>query len=482
MKPTTLIFLLTFSLSAFSQEVRDTVAITDTIPTDARPRNAYGGLMDDDPVYNRRYPWTTTAARVAFTNVVNWSIARYVFNYEWARISPQVWRTNLKNGFKWDDDRFGVNFIGHPHTGNYYFNTARSNGYSFWGSYPFAIGGSLMWEFFGENTSASKNDIINTPISGAFLGEVFYRISSNILNDRKRGRQRVFRELLAGIVNPPRAFNRFTQGKMFRVVQHDVYQKEPLNILFSAGLHKVNDKNKFGSGSTNAILNLQFDYGDPFEVRRRKAFDVFRLRLEARYGDNTKLIDNVLGYGLLFGKTYMPGKHGLLFGLFQQFDYWNNNIFEIGSLGFGPGVISRIHLGTNSRLYTGLHFAAVPLAGNSTRFGPDTSEFRDYPFGGGFEGRIEERLNIGRWLSLGFNGYYYWIYNYEGSSGKSRIGIIKPSVTVKLFRNVSIGAEHHVFYDNRFLENNQELHLRRTEQKFFLQIFFEDKERRGMYH
>jgi hypothetical protein len=50
--------------------------------------------------------------------------------------------------------------------------------------------------------------------------------------------------------------------------------------------------------------------------------------------------------------------------------------------------------GSNSYWYSGLHFAGVPLAGNSTRFGPDTSEFRDYPFGGGWEGRIEERINI----------------------------------------------------------------------------------------
>src|SRR5205085_12555007 len=138
----------------------------------------------------------------------------------------------LKSGFVWDDDRFGINFIGHPHSGNYYFNIARSNGYSFWTSFPFAVGGSLMWELFGENTEASRNDIINTPISGAFLGEILYRLSSNILDDRTRGRERFFRELIAGLLNPPRGLNRLTQGKMFRVTPGEVYQKEPLNIIF----------------------------------------------------------------------------------------------------------------------------------------------------------------------------------------------------------------------------------------------------------
>lgn len=480
------------SINAWAQDIsdRDSVQAKDTIPlaniadttADNRPHNAYGDLLDDDPAYNPKSPWGIVAARVALTNVFNWAASRYVFNYDWARISPTTWKNNLKGGWEWDNDRFGINFIGHPHSGNNYFNVARSNGYSFWESYPFAIAGSFMWEYFGENTRPSKNDLINTPVSGAFLGEVLYRISSNILDDRKRGGERVFREIAAGIVNPTRALNRFTQGKMFRVTPVEVYQKEPLNITLSAGVHKVNDNNKFGTGGTNVIANLQLDYGDPFEVRQRKPFDLFRLRLESRYGDDKKFLDNVLGYGILFGKNIVEGRHGLLAGFFQQFDYWNNKVFELGSLGFGPGIISRVDLGNNCKWYSGLHLAGVPLVGNSTRFGPDTSEFRDYPFGGGFEGRIEETLNLSKWISLGFNGYYYWIYNYEGTPGKSKIGIIKPRVTLRLFKNLSLGFEHHVYYGNRFINEFATLHLVRTEQKLFLQIFIQDPHRRGSYN
>jgi hypothetical protein len=444
--------------------------------------NSYGDLLNDDPAYNKRYPVWIPALRVATTNVFNWSLARYFFNYEWARISTQTWKDNLKNGFVWDDDRFGVNFIGHPHTGNYYFNVARSNGYTYLQSLPFAIGGSLMWEYFGENVPPSKNDIINTPLSGSLLGEMFYRVTSNILDDRTRGSERFFRETLAALINPTRALNRLTQGKMFRVTTQEVYQKEPLNITVNAGVHKVNANNKFGSGSTNAIVNIQLDYGDPFEVRRRKPLDHFRLRLESRYGDDQRLIDNVIGYGLLAGRNISSDKHGMLVGIFQHFDYWNNKIFELGSMGFGPGMIVKINLGKRSQLYSSLHIAGVPMAGNSTRFGPDTSEFRDYPFGGGYEGRIEETLNLTDWVSLGFTGYYYWIYNYEGVNGKSRIGILKPRISVKLINNIRVGIEHQVYYDNRFINNLPVLHLRQTEQKFYFQILFDDKRWKGKYH
>jgi len=450
---------------------------------DLRPRSMYGDLLKDDPAYNPRYSVGRTLLRVTSTNVFNWALSRYAFNYEWAHANPKTWKYNLQHGWEWDNDRFGVNFIGHPHSGSNYFNVARSNGYSFWGSIPFAIAGSAQWEWFAENTRPSKNDLINTPLSGAFLGEILYRISSNILDDRTHGAERVWREIFAGIINPTRALNRFAQKKMFRHTPYEVYQKQPLNITVSAGVHKQNTDNKFGSGGTNAILNLQLDYGVPFEFRHWRPFDLFRLRLEGRYGDDKRIIDNVLGYGLLFGKTVGHGKRGTLVGIFQQFDYWNNNAFEVGSLGFGPGIISSIPFTDQTNLFSGVHVAWVPVAGNSTRFGPDTSAFRDYPFGGGWEARIEERLNIGKWVSLGFNGYYYWIFNYEKEKpGKSRIGILKPSITFRLFKNLSVGFEHHIYYDNRFLDEETTLRLVRTEQKLFLQLFIEDKDRKGRYH
>ena len=494
MKTIVVIFFLLHSPDLFAQLNPDSVKISNGVSSstdsinplpdtiDTRPRNAYRDLLNDDPCYNRRYSMGLVLARVTSSNVFGWAYSRYVMKEEWAEISIKTIKNNFRNGWEWDIDRFGTNFLVHPRAGSDYFNVARSNGYGFWGSYPFALIGSAQWEWFAENTSPSKNDLINTTISGAFLGEVLYRISSNILDDRKRGRNRVWREVFAGVVNPTRALNRLTQGKMGRVTPYDVYQQEPLNVTLSAGAHRVNANNKFGTGGTNAIVNLQLDYGDPFEVRRRKPFDVFRLRLEGRYGDDKRIIDNVLGYGLLFGKNIVKGDNGMLAGVFQHFDYWNNNVFELGSLGFGPGIISKIKIGRTSNLYSGLHVAGVPLAGNTTRTGFDSSEVRDYPFGGGWEGRIEERLNIGKWLSLGFNGYYYWIWNYEGSKGKSRIGILKPLITIRIINNLSLGFEHHIYYDNRFIDKQHELHLKTTEQKIFLQLFFQDQRRYGRYH
>lgn len=445
--------------------------------------DSYGDLLNDDTAYNKKSPWYVPAARVILQNGFTWAIDRYVFNYDFSHIGPQTWKTNLKKGWEWDNDRFGINFIGHPYSGSSYFNIARSNGYSYWQSLPFAVEGSLMWEYFGENTRPSYNDIINTPVSGIFLGEVLYRLSSNILDDRTRGGQRFLRELAAGILDPTRAINRLSQGKMFRVTNKEVYQKEPLNITLYAGLHKVNEDKKFLSGPTNEILNLQLDYGDPFEQRQRKPFDLFRLRFELSYGVGRKILDNVTGYGILFGKNIRSGENGFLIGGFQHYDYWDNKLFELGTLAFGAGLISRTPIRTNSNLYTAFHLALVPLAGNSTRFGPDSSQYRDYNFGGGVEGKLESTLNISNWSSVGVTGYAYLIHTYVGNPGNSIIGILKPRVTVKLLKNFSLGLEQHYYVNNRYINHLPTAHVTNTEQKIFLQWFLEDKRRRdSKYH
>lgn len=479
--------------SVIIQNMNDTVRIesvnhfeADSIPVPNRPATdaKYGNLLNDDPAYNPKYPWWQPAARVVSANVFNWVLDRYVFNYEWARISPSTWKYNIQKGWEWDNDRFGINFIGHPYSGSYYFNIARSHGYNFWQSFPFAVGGSLMWEYFGENTRPSINDIINTPISGAFLGEVMYRVSSNILDDRSRGAERVFRELIATVVNPSRGFSRLTQGKMFRITPYEVYQKEPMNITLYAGIHKINNlegsNNKFGTGGTNAVFHMQVDYGDPFEIRSRKPYDFFRGRIELGYGTNKYLINTINGYGLLAGRTLKDGR--LLGGLFQHFDYWHNNIFEVGALAFGYGLISKIPTGDRSNIYSNIHLGVIPLSGNNTQYGPDTSEYRFYNFGGGIEGKVEETINLSNWLSVGFSSFFYWIHTYDGVPGNSLVQIIKPTIALKLIRNTSLGFEHHIYHNDRFSKELPTLHLTRTEQKLYLQFFFGNSKRKDDYH
>jgi hypothetical protein len=451
---------------------------------DTTIQNKYGDLLNDDKAFNKKYPIWKPAVEVLGTNVFTWTLDRFVLKEDFSHTGPATWKYNIQKGWEWDTDRFGINFIGHPYTGSMYFNAARSQGYNYFQSVPFAIGGSLMWEYFGENTRPSYNDLINTPINGAFLGEIFYRLSSNILDDRTTGSERVFREVFAGLVDPVRGLNRLLQGKSFRHTSKEVYQKEPLNITLFAGLHKINEGNNtiFGKGPNEALLNVQLDYGNPFEDIYRKPFDFFRLRTEFSFGSGRKLLDNLTGYGILFGDNTKVGNLSILYGVFQYDDYWDNKTFELGAIGFGGGIFTKYPITDKINLYTNAHFAVVPLAGNSTRFGPDTSQYRDYTYNDGLEAKFESTINFGKAVSASFVYYYFLMHTTVGQAGNNNISILKPRVTVQIVKNVSLGFEHFIYYDDRYLKNLPAIYSVRTEQKIFLLWFLEDPQRKGRYN
>lgn len=449
--------------------------------TDSLPRNKYGDLLNDDKRYNLHYPFWKPAVEVVGINTFIWSMDRFLLNANFSHIGPSTWGYNIHKGWEWDDDRFGINFVGHPYSGTLYFNAARSQGYTYLQSIPYAAFGSGMWEYFGENTRPSYNDLVNTTLNGEFLGEIFYRLSSNILDDRTYGSERFFRELAAGLVDPTRELNRLLQGKAFRHTSGEVYQKEPINVTLSVGEHKINESDKtfFGKGPTNLMINAQFDYGDPFEDIYRKPFDYFRIKTEFSFGVGRKILDNILGYGELLSGNAKWGNLSVLYGAFQYYDYWDNKTFELGALGFGGGLITKYAITKDVNLYTNLHFAGIPLAGNSTRFGPDTSQVRDYTYNDGMEAKFETTLNLGKYVDAGLSFYYYILHTFVGPPGDNYVGVLRPRISVHLYKGLSVGFEHFQYYDDRYLKNYHPIYSVRTEQKIFLTWFFEDHRLKG---
>ena len=172
----------------------------------------------------------------------------------------------------------------------------------------------------------------------------------------------------------------------------------------------------------------------------------------------------------------------LLLGGFQYYDYWNNKTFELGAIGFGAGLFSKLPLSKTSNLYTNMHIAVIPFAGNSSRLGPDTSKFRDYDFGCGVEGKLECNLSIGKYATASMIFYYYIIHPYVGPKGNNLIGILKPRITFQLYKNLSLGFEYYVYYEDRYLLDYPNVHVNRTEEKLFLLLYLEDPQRKGHYN
>ena len=72
----------------------------------------------------------------------------------------------------------------------------------------------------------------------------------------------------------------------------------------------------------------------------------------------------------------------------------------------------------------------VPLAGNSTRFGPDTTQVRDYTYDDGIEAKLESTINFGKVASCficvlrTFFTYLFW------PARKQQYKHLKPRITV----------------------------------------------------
>jgi hypothetical protein len=460
-------------------------------------QNKYGDLLKDDSAYNKKYPLWVPFIEGVGDNALLSLVDSKIFKYGWAQVGPTSWKRNLNAGppwgagWVWDQTRFGNDFLGHPVFGNFYYNDARANGYNFWASAPFAFVGSYEWKIFGENIPPEKNSLIATTIDGILLGEILYRISSNILDDRTTGTERTFREILAAIVDPMRGFNRLVQGKTSRHTNKEVYQKEPINITFYGGIHKINDPtNAILSGSTSEVVNIQFDYGNPFEIRARQPFDFFKLRVETDLGIGRKIIDNVTGYGILFDRNGQCGELALLEGGFLYYDYWDKPIFELSTIALGGGVFSKLPLGKKSFLYTNLHLALVPFSGSSTEAISDTSQYRDFNFGYGWEAKLETSIIIGNLATLGVNYYYFMLHaiNSVGvdepgaiSLGNNLLGILQPKVTFHLYKNLNIGGEYYL-YAQTHINDGYSISTHTTEQELFIEFYFEDPQRRGHFN
>ena len=455
-------------------------------------------MLNDDPEYTKKSKIWRPAAQVILENIILNLVDRSVMHLEFAKTDIHSWNRNLHagypwtSGWEWDQDRFGNNFLSHPMMGSFYYSAARTNGYNFWASVPIVFAGSYMWKIFGENGTPEREDLINTTVDGVLLGEVTYRLSSNILDDRSRGTERVFREILAGLINPVRGVNRLFDGKYKRHVNKEIYQKEPVNIALFVGAHSINNEtNALLSGHTDEMVNIQLNYGNPFERRPIKPFDFFKFRAELNFGVGRKIVDNITGYGALLGKNFQVGKLNMLVGGFQHYDYYDAKAFELSTIAFGPGVITRLPLGKFSNLDLNLHLAVVPFAGSSIGPVTDTSFYRDYRFSYGWEWKLETAVNFGKYGTLSLWYYHYFIHSFNNtgkdespvnSLGNNYISVLRPRIAIHVYKSISVGLEQIIYWNDHLQASYPALHYTQTEQRIFVLFNWEDAQRRGRYY
>ena len=338
MRVRVLLFVLVGTASTGSAQQLSSVAdaalpsrtAADTLHTRTRPVRALGELF--------------------IVQLIPFTVNNVIRDKEWARVGLQSWEENLENPWQWDNDHFIANQFGHPYHGNLYFNSARTNGYSFWASVPWAYGGSAMWELFAEQFAPSANDLLNTGTGGVTLGESLYRLSSLVLDNRATGSERTWREIFATLVDPVRGFNRLLDGEVSHVGPNPPdWRPSHDQGLLDVGYRRIAVNNSFSGSQAvdQAVAHFHLGYGDLATDVRSKPFSHFEFNAElsdkASQGERGRL-SLLTARGTLGGIELHHGstaRHTL--GALLTYEYYNNPAFEYGGQSVYGGLISEFH-------------------------------------------------------------------------------------------------------------------------------------------
>jgi hypothetical protein len=341
---------------------------------------------------------------VLLVNGLVWAFNEYPRGANFTQINPRSWYENIKGGWKWDDNHFSTNMFAHPYHGNLYYNAARSNGFTFWESIPFAFMGSAFWECCGETHRPAINDWMATSIGGSIIGEAFYRISSTILDNQDTGGSRFWRELGAAVLDPVRGFTRLTTGRAWKVAPNPErpadHRPGRIEHTLYLGARSVFDDNPIADDSLiSGFVLFDFQFGTPFSEEARKPFDWFRLQFQLNSRDK-ETIGRFQIRGLLVS-THLKASpsNALVLGATLNYDYINNQAVEFG----GQSVT-----GTLASIWPlSSRFTLIGQAGADAQvFGAVNSEFafivetpgqerlREYDFGVGGGGRLGLGLRL----------------------------------------------------------------------------------------
>ena len=94
---------------------------------------------------NKTKHFGRAAIELGLVEILPWSWDKFLKKADYANISWKTVGNNLKpSSWTWDDDNFQTNQFGHPFHGNLFYNSFRSNGYTFWQSAPAVVVGSYI--------------------------------------------------------------------------------------------------------------------------------------------------------------------------------------------------------------------------------------------------------------------------------------------------------------------------------------------------
>ena len=476
-------------------EATDSTSVADSImPTDS--------IM---ALPQKKHPWVAAAGVTALNTTVQ-LYNRFITKEEFAQTTMRTIRNNLETGFVWDNDIFIMNMFAHPYHGNLYFNVARSNGMNFWESAPYALGGSLMWELFGEKDPPAINDIITTTMGGVAIGEITHRVSDIILDDSQRGFGRFLREAAAFVINPMKGIARIARGDSWRVrnthyMYHDSHRL-PVKFSMSAGWRYLADKGKLSGGESNPFIDLFLVYGHAVDGERHTTpYDFFDVDITFGLSSNQPFINDLHIVGRLWS-TPILDKNGKLgeFGIYQHFNYYDSKPVIDGSdqtpyrisepAALGPGFIfaGEPQKGFVSSWEQRLFLDAILLGGTKSDYFNVLE--RDYNMGSGFSLKSKTHLEFGNWGRFDLHVKYFSIFtwvgykkselkmddlhylNVQGDEGNAGLFVVTPIFEADLWKRCSLTVSGTFYHRHTHYREHSDKDSKTYETKVGLTYYF----------
>ncbi|MFA7289947.1 MAG: DUF3943 domain-containing protein [Melioribacteraceae bacterium] len=378
------------------------------------------------------------AVEVVGLNMSLWAYHRYLSSEGWSNISMESIKNNFNSGFEWDVDGYLMNQFWHPYHGSNYYNIARSNGLSFWESAPYALGGSLMWEYFMENEPPSYNDIVNTPITGIILGEISYRISDLIIDESTTGSERVFREFFSTLVDPMRGFNRIISGDMWKAGAAN--QPEEYHLIVSSGIHNLFLTSKLNNSKSYISVRADLNYGDLFDIDSHiKPFDYFTLHVELNIASDDN-IAGIMASGVIWdGKLKLFENSKNIIGIYKEVDIHINTIYKLSATSLTAQLVNTVPLSGSLTLQNYLGLSAILMGATNSQYASEIG--KDYNIGPGASGKIGAHLLVKNFGELYFNYKRYWIHTLSGADGEEFVGLLNIGINYQLSEYNSIGLD-----------------------------------------
>jgi len=370
------------------------------------------------------------------TEVTPWVIDKYIRHVDYTNISLHTLGYNINPGnWSWDGDGFTTNQFGHPYHGSFYFNAFRTNGYNFWQSSLAVVTGSYIWETVAENQAPAPNDLINTSFGGIVLGEMIYRLSNRILNNRMNGRKKQVANIAATLVNPMGGLNRILDGKWNAIPGKTLRDTTPVSTEFDFGIRKFRANNV----DNNFIFfgRIRLTYGSVYEHQRTPFSNIF-INMEFGNDDSAK-INIVSIYGSLKGWQLSTDNNKKVVALLTaNYDFIKNEAFFYSAQSVRLTLHSLYKTNAKINMNTAIGGGLLLLSAVPDKYGYK-DRYYDYCWGFGANGSFT--LSIADRLFGGINYRGGWLKTVSGNARYYLLHTINGEVRYNVVRNISMCAE-----------------------------------------